>query len=99
MLPRIASASTATRPASAPMLHIPPASGAASTPPATDRGSDSISSPARRQLATAAWSSRKMPMRAAAVYPRARSRPACAAAAFPNTSAWYSYGIGTAASR
>ena len=54
------------QPASDAMSEIPPASGAASTPPAADSGSEASISPARRQLATAACSSRKMPTSATA---------------------------------
>ena len=63
---RSASAMTANSPVSDAMLEIPPASGAVSTPPTADSGSEASISPARRQLATAACSSRKMPTSATA---------------------------------
>ena len=98
-LARIASARTANKPVSEAALHTPPANGAVRTPPTTDSGSDASISPARRQLATAACRSRKTPTSATAPYASVRAASARAMVAFPNTSAWYSYGIGIRARR
>jgi hypothetical protein len=89
---KAASANTPSRPAIALTPSTPPVRYVARTPPSSATGRLRNASAARRQLANAAWNRMKTPIAAAIANVSSRSRAASHCAKSPMTSAWYSSG-------